>query len=63
MFSFIRSRSRLLVEKSRSRPKKGLLRNPAGSTLNKTDEILNDILIVSSHIDKRLFKKKILINK
>ena len=42
----------------------------SGSTIDKTDEILNDILFVSSHIDKmlpvfnkRLFKKQILINK
>ena len=31
-------------------------------TLDKTDEILNDILFVNSHIDKRQFKKRILIN-
>ena len=47
---------------------RSLCKGPApgsGSTLDKTDEILNDILFVSSHIDKRLFKKQIpvLINK
>ena len=36
-----------------------LQRSGSGSTLDKTDEILNDILFVSSHIDKRLFKKQI----
>ena len=35
----------------------------SGSTLDKTDEILNEILFVSAHIDKRLFKKQMLINK
>ena len=38
----------------------------SGSTIDKshkTVEILNDILFVSSHIDKSLFKKQILINK
>ena len=34
-----------------------------GSTFDKTDQILNDILFVSSHIDKRLFNNQILINK
>ena len=38
-------------------------RSGSGSTIDKTDEILNEILFVSSHIDKRLFKKQILINK
>ena len=32
-------------------------------TVDKTDEVLNAILFVSSHIDKRLFKKRILKNK
>ena len=27
---------------------------------DKTDEVLNDILFVSSHIDKRLFKNEYL---
>ena len=35
----------------------------SGSTLDKTGEFLNDILFVNSHIDKRLFKKQILIHK
>ena len=35
----------------------------SGSTLDKTGEFFIDILFVSSHIDKRLFKKQILINK
>ena len=34
---------------------------PAGSTLDITDEVLKNILSVSSHIDKRQFKKRILI--
>ena len=45
---------------------RSLCKGPApgsGSTLDKTDEILNDFLFVSSHIEKRLFKKQILINK
>ena len=29
----------------------------SGSTIDKTDKILNDILVVSFHIDKRLVKK------
>ena len=37
-----------------------VLRSGSGSTLDKTDEVLNDILFVSSHIDKRLFKNKYL---
>ena len=40
-----------------------VLRSGSGSTLYKTDEVLNDILFVTFHIDKRLFKKRILINK
>ena len=40
------------------------VRLPAtASTLDKTGEILNDILFVSSQIDKRLFKKQILVHK
>ena len=35
---------------------------PSPPYVHKTDEILNDILFVSFHIDKRLFKKRILIN-
>ena len=45
----------VLFGRSRSRCK-----GPApgsGSTIDKTDEILNDILFICSHIDKRLFKK------
>ena len=36
-------------------------RSGSGSTIDKTDEIINDtgILCISSHIDKRLFKKQI----
>ena len=37
-------------------------RSGSGSTLDKTDEVLKNILFVSAHIDKRLFKKRILIN-
>ena len=40
-----------------------LRRSGSGSTIDKTEEILNDILFVSSHIDKKLFKKQILISK
>ena len=44
-----------------------MYRYGSGSTLDKTDKILNDILFVSSQIDKslvnRVFKKLILINK
>ena len=29
----------------------------SSSTLDKTDEIINDILFLRFHIDKRLFKK------
>ena len=50
----------VLFGRSRSRCK-----GPApgsGSTLDKTGKFLHDILSVSSHIDKRLFKKQILIN-
>ena len=35
----------------------------SGSKLDKTEEILNDILFVHSHIDKRLIKKQIPQNK
>ena len=38
-------------------------RSGSGSTLEKKDEIHNNILFVNSHIDKRLFKKQILIHK
>ena len=31
----------------------------SGSTIDKKDEIFNDILFVSSHIDKRSFTKQI----
>ena len=57
--SWIRSVAEpVLFGQSRSRCK-----GPApGSALDK-DEILHDILFVSSHIDKRLFKKQILLNK
>ena len=35
-------------------------RSGSGSTIDKTDEIINDtgILFISSHIDKRPFKNK-----
>ena len=35
-------------------------RSGSSSSIDKTDEILNDILFVISHIDKKLFKKQIL---
>ena len=38
-------------------------KGPASSTLDKTDEIENNILFVSSHVDKKLFKKQILVHK
>ena len=38
-------------------------KGPASSTLDKTDEIQNNILFVSSHVDKKLFKKQILVHK
>ena len=63
-YAVLRNRSRsepVLYGRSRSRCK-GPAPGP-GSTLDKTDEILNDILFDSSHIDKKLFKKRILINK
>ena len=38
-------------------------KGPASSTLDKTDEIQNNILFVSSHVDKKLFNKQILVHK
>ena len=34
-------------------------RSGSGSTLDKTVKVLNDILFISSHIDKRLFNKQV----